>query len=336
MTPATSRSKPGCLPRLALANAVTLVLLWLSNRLGEASWLTMAFTYLPQILFIIPTTILALAFVVLRRWRAVILQLGLVAGWLVLACGLTCHYYPPPKEPWMRVTSFNIQRGHEGMDKVIETIRRHKPHVFCLQEADSTPDRPIRRQLIDAFPDYRILYSDGLVIGTKLPLVTFNRFPLQTGKPLIEAEVQFEGETYTIANVHLVAVFLDRLLVQDPARVPAHLRAAGERRDRQLSAILRYVGQRRKLILCGDFNAPANARFHGELRSVLRDSFSDAGVGFGYTIPAKFPLMRLDFIYSSPNICARTSDVDPTVASDHRAILANLTGSAGASPAEER
>ena len=55
----------------------------------------------------------------------------------------------------------------------------------------------------------------------------------------------------------------------------------------------------------------------------LKDSFAEAGFGFGYTFPAKRPWMRIDRAFGR-GVRFTGSRVGPLGASDHRPIFVDL------------
>jgi endonuclease/exonuclease/phosphatase family metal-dependent hydrolase len=233
----------------------------------------------------------------------------------------------------IKVLTLNIQRGKQGLGKVIDLIRRQDPEVICLQECDSTKEEPIVDQIRAGLPEYEITESRGVAVGSRLPVESFRVIGLPNGKPLVEARVMWRGKPVTVASVHLVAIFIDQYLFASPAKIPGHLRKAGAEREEQLQALLTHSTTVPNLILCGDFNAPANAGFHRRLGDRLTDSFATVGSGFGYTIPASFPLMRLDFVYTSHDVTPRRCEVLSEIVSDHRAVVAEMDfSSAGFQP----
>jgi endonuclease/exonuclease/phosphatase family metal-dependent hydrolase len=82
------------------------------------------------------------------------------------------------------------------------------------------------------------------------------------------------------------------------------------------------------VILCGDLNTTALSRIYRWLSAPLRDSSRLAGKGSRATYPARFPLLRLDYIFLSPEIMVREvripSDPLSRRASDHLPVAATL------------
>jgi endonuclease/exonuclease/phosphatase family metal-dependent hydrolase len=83
------------------------------------------------------------------------------------------------------------------------------------------------------------------------------------------------------------------------------------------------------VILCGDFNSVPLARVCRWFSAPLRDVFSSARKGRRRTWPAKLPLLRLDYIFTSVDINVREARVVsgglPSVASDHLPVVAGCS-----------
>jgi endonuclease/exonuclease/phosphatase (EEP) superfamily protein YafD len=279
----------------------------------------------PQVIYLLPLLIIIAWAAFAKRWRVLILQMVLL---LVMVCGpmgLVFHPQSQKADGVLRLMTFNVQLMHKGTENVLAAIRQWNPDVFCLQECNTAPERPIVDQVKAGMPGYEIAYAHGLIIGTRLPLISSRVVRLDPGRPMLEATVRFQEREIAIANVHLIPIFIDQYLLESPGIIPDHLRIAGAERERQLKLLIDYSRSvNGPLVLCGDFNAPAGAGFHRRLSEELTDGFGSAGSGFGYTIPASFPLMRLDYVYVSHEAIVQRCFVPDAVASDHRAVVADL------------
>ena len=91
--------------------------------------------------------------------------------------------------------------------------------------------------------------------------------------------------------------------------------------DEMLDLANRYKSK--PVIICGDFNDVPGSRTHRKLAEALVDSWTVAGQGEGFTIPADQPRKRIDYIWIS-----RDSKLEPlrawvpvSNASDHLPLL---------------
>ena len=77
-------------------------------------------------------------------------------------------------------------------------------------------------------------------------------------------------------------------------------------------------------IVAGDFNNPPRGLLYGRLAEQWTDAFAQAGWGSGFTFPAHFPLMRIDYLWLSPSLRAVDCYTLGTRASDHLPVVADI------------
>lgn len=78
------------------------------------------------------------------------------------------------------------------------------------------------------------------------------------------------------------------------------------------------------VILGGDFNAPQGDAVFQTLRPRLRDSFLEAGRGWGNTITADYPVLRIDQVWISDRFRPVRVAARRVPHSDHRLVLCDL------------
>jgi len=78
-------------------------------------------------------------------------------------------------------------------------------------------------------------------------------------------------------------------------------------------------------VLAGDFNSTRDMSLHYLLRDRLVDTFDVEGSGIGATVRVGGWLpLRVDFIYSTPDIDVNTARVMAMDCSDHRPMVSEL------------
>lgn len=98
-------------------------------------------------------------------------------------------------------------------------------------------------------------------------------------------------------------------------------------RLKQLDQIMEVKGLlRSKLptIVGGDFNVPQGDKVFSEIRSKLKDSFKNCGIGWGNTILNDIPVLRVDQIWMSDNFNCYSGLTKTIVNSDHKSYSVNL------------
>lgn len=78
------------------------------------------------------------------------------------------------------------------------------------------------------------------------------------------------------------------------------------------------------LVVGGDFNIPPGSIYAMPLEKRFKDAFAEAGSGYGFTFPTKFPWLRLDRFYFSRGVRPLRCSVGPNFGSDHLPVFAEI------------
>jgi endonuclease/exonuclease/phosphatase (EEP) superfamily protein YafD len=86
---------------------------------------------------------------------------------------------------------------------------------------------------------------------------------------------------------------------------------------------LAQQSRNRPIIVCGDFNDVPTSRVYRRLSGLFDDSWTLAGQGDGFTIPAEKPNKRIDYIWISKDksLVPLKMSVLQSDASDHLPVL---------------
>lgn len=123
---------------------------------------------------------------------------------------------------------------------------------------------------------------------------------------LLEALMNVHGVPVRVYNTHL-----------------QHNNQVG--RTVQVAAIMEHIGESEEpTILVGDLNARPDAPEIQPLYTNFDDAWVDGGEGPGYTIPAKAPYSRIDYILVPPEIQVQDARVLDTLASDHLPLVSTV------------
>ena len=238
----------------------------------------------------------------------------------------------------LRVMSYNIEYGHEGLDKVIAVIREQRPDIVGLQEVDvhwsERSDFADQAALLAKGTGmsyrfariYQIPNADpskpqrefGVALLSRYPIVAFTNHNItrhstqdSTAAPapmpgFLEATVNANGRTIRVFDVHL-----------DYRREP-------EVREKQIEEMLSYMpGDTGQIILTGDLNATPNAPELQPLLNRLHDTWpgsGDPGLTFSSTKSEK----KIDYVLISGRVCPMRTSVPKVHASDHFPVVVDL------------
>ncbi len=321
------------LPLLGIAtslNAVILLILWvvegvIAERLRFLVWLT----YVPQQPFGIPLLILLPWSVLARRWRLFLANITVAAAFLLTFLGFNIPFGSAghsASSPF-RLMTLNTRVGINGVDKIVRLVESESPDILCLQETrgwrgNPDPLPPILRRL----PGWNMARAGDVATVSRHPIEQVKSYPMLPlmDRAALQTTIRLPQGSVTIFNVHYNTNYRRRPEPNRSGLPRLSLRALA--RWEQTSVVLNaadpVAGPR---IVAGDFNNPPRGLTYARLSERFTDSFRAAGWGFGYTFRSDLPLMRIDYIFTSPEIGVagcRSLDSD---ASDHRAVVADLS-----------
>ena len=301
-------------------------------------WLELA-RYVPYPVYLMAAALSVFASLWLGwAWRiTALLALGLVA---TVIMGLVWGS-PDKGSQRLRVMTYNVKsyladERPESFGRIAWEVLQNDPDILVLQDAQhlidskGTMPEPVRKILGD-----RTVHTYGQYIVA-------SRYTLRDCVP---GKISFRGRTHTyvrcVVGVHGVEIDLITVHFLSPREglnATRHEGAAGlddwqqnfEDRMTQARALADVVAaSRRPVIVAGDLNAPESSPVLGALRAAgLRDAFSSAGKGYGYTqghaLRPGISFLRIDHILVSATLGVHDCFVGSKEGSEHRPVIADL------------
>lgn len=326
-----------CVVALVVAGAV---LCAVGNALGpEHFWLLAQAQYLPYPVFLAPTLMaVAISFVLGRVWRvAAMLGLALVTTTVM---GFEFHTGDAGTNR-IRVMTYNI-KGYlavdrpEGIMGIAREIALHDPDIVVLQDAADLAD------LEDQFPGTSRAIFGGQQVYSDGEYVVASRYPMRDCKsrqaPVrkrhhshVRCIVEARGVEVDVMTAHFMTPrFALSAAREGKVRAIDEWQENVEERTLQAEVLAGDVrASRNPVIIAGDFNAPESSLVVRTLLGTgLRDAFSAAGRGYGYTwghsLRSGFSFLRIDHILVGPTIAVADCFVGGDQASPHRPVIADL------------
>lgn len=338
---------------LMLAAAGLLLLSYLSQFINPAkAWFMVLFglLYIPLLLL----NLLLLAWAVHRRSRA---------GWIPLLVLLPSVFFagryvrfssrpaPPPADS-LRIVSYNVGRfalsdgtSREAcMDSVMRFLRDQDADLICLQEFYMRDASAVRSYLQRRFRGYDIGYYVYPTAKGCFGNVTLSRFPARSRGKLdfensanlaLYSDYDIRGTKLRVYNCHFqsYSISLPRIAkafksdyreaVRDTER---RMRASLLLRPRQVDRVLEDIDNcPTEAVVVGDFNDTPLSYTYRRLSRGRKDSFVEAGKGFGATYALLRPLLRIDYILYPENMAAVSHKVERRPFSDHYPIVSTLS-----------
>jgi vancomycin resistance protein VanJ len=316
--------------------------------IGERWWVTLTGLYLPRIGFALP---LPFVLVSVRLWgsrRLLWLQSISVALLIFPLMGLSPgpgRVFARREGPVLRVMSCNVKFQSARGSAVAAQARGFAADIVLLQDAPTAMDQELRK----AFDGWTVSHDGEFLLATRFHVLGIDVPPDLVypqgagGAHYVHYALATPVGPVGVLNVHTTSPrsgleevrgnglrfeLMSGRLFSGRAAGPAEWNAF--RRARQVAGIAeRADAITDAVIIAGDTNLPGLSWILGEHLGHFRDGFNQAGLGFGYTYPARRPWMRLDRILTNDRLRAIDFRVGSATGSDHRAVFAVLARDAG-------
>ncbi len=221
----------------------------------------------------------------------------------------------------LRVLTVNCSSFAYGAP--LEDLKKWNPDIVLLQEVFPHHVKRIAEGLYGGGGDYRAYLTNGVVTRYEIRREVRNprmRYQQMTVRLPSGKEVE-------VVNLHLATAATDMRLWSKEAR-STHRRNRALRRI-ELSVVLQVLEQTTSFpntptILGGDFNASATDVVHRQLIRDFEDTFSNAGRGWGNTFHRRFPIVRIDHLYTTRQFQAIACGVAVSMNTDHRMVVGDF------------
>ncbi|MEW2512057.1 endonuclease/exonuclease/phosphatase family protein [Streptomyces sp. NPDC046870] len=313
-------------PVLAVSAVLLGLVLLLHARItGRGGLGSLVETFLPWFGLFVPAV---LAGALWRRSASAVIALLLpVVVWLNLFGGLLGDKSHPGGD--LTVAEHNVGDANPDPAGTARHLVASGADVLALVELTERARGTYEKDLARAYPYHAVRGTVGL--WSKLPLsdtrpvdVKMDYGPLGDTKP---ADVKM---TYNRALRTTVATDRGPLAVY-----VAHLGSVRvlpgkgfwtDRRDRGAKALAEALAAERnkRVVLLGDLNGTVDDRALAGVASRMRSAQAEAGNGFGFTWPARFPVARIDQILVR-GVRPDSAWVLPATGSDHLPVAARIS-----------
>ena len=220
----------------------------------------------------------------------------------------------------------------DDVEKSIENlIKAANPDILCLQEY-----HPHKNVNLSNFK-HKFEKLDGR--KTKYGQAIFSNYPIinsgsiefpDTANNAIYADVVKDEDTIRIYNLHLqsshINTDVENLKREDSERLLKTLSSTFKMQQEQAELFNKHSkSSPNKVIVSGDFNNTAYSYVYRQTKGDLKDTFEEAGSGFGRTFDFKFFPTRIDFILVDESFSVNGFKTFKEKLSDHYPILAQVS-----------
>lgn len=303
--------------RLTVYSCGWLLCLWIAeNVIGERNGLTAVLAYLPQHLFYVPVALSLLVSLFTKRFRLIGLNLALTLLFCSAFMGLNVSASGTSfRRGASTVMTWNV-RSAPNLDRTFAVIQKASPNILMLQEIKA--GNPLLGRLRGS--GWHIARAADVAILSRSPITQTRSLPMLqgSGRRALMAETQLNGETISVVAVH----FATNVSGASRHHPRAYLRGSAKSRSLQVRRLLE-IAPRSKTIIAGDFNMPPRGVVYRRMARSYSDGFS-AGSGFGYTYPARLPLLRVDHVFVSHDLSVAKCRTVRTLVSDHLPVVVEM------------
>ncbi|WP_121748035.1 endonuclease/exonuclease/phosphatase family protein [Streptomyces sp. E2N166] len=293
------------------------------NRTGGLG--SLAETFLPWFGVFVPVL---LAGALWRRSACAVVALLLpVTVWLNLYGGLLGDKSHPGGD--LTVVSHNVGADNPDPAGTARDLAAAGADVLALEEITPQARGTYERELAKAYPYHAVRGTVGLwsrlpLSGTRPVDIEQDVGPLGDAKPVEARMADHRALRTTVATDQgPLAVYVAHL-----GSVRVHPRTGfwTDSRDRNARALGTALAAERneRVVLLGDLNGTMDDRAFDGITSRLHSVQDVAGDGFGFTWPAKFPVVRIDHVLVR-GVEPESSWLLPATGSDHRPVAAGIS-----------
>jgi endonuclease/exonuclease/phosphatase family metal-dependent hydrolase len=235
--------------------------------------------------------------------------------------------------PTLTVMTLNIGNGLAPPRRLVSFLRNSGADVIGLQELAVSQADAIASELIEAYP-YQELHPRGIEgrgLLSCYPLTQVSHLQLIRDRPDLLVSVCVAGVPISVVIAH----------PPPPSFHWKGLRHAEETRT-QVATLAELTMSSAPAVLLGDFNMTVQYALYADLVAAsLVDAFHTAGHGRGNTLPTRIgyvrwlrrslgwarliPILRVDYIWLTPDIAVEAAWVGRDVGSDHLPVFARVT-----------
>lgn len=279
----------------------------------------------------------------------------MILSGLVLLMGITFinKFYKfsskeyPDEDKDFKVMSYNVRLFNlfKWIDKpdvpgdILSFINDQNPDILCIQEYSSSANIDLKVYR------YKFIFMEGNKIKTGQAI--FSKFPIinqgdivfpNSNNNVIYADIKKGKDIIRVYNMHLQSIKITpdvneiseniNVINQDKSQVLLIRISKAFKQQQQQAEILKEHKKRCEypIIICGDMNNSAFSYVYRSIKGTLKDSFEEAGTGFGQTYKFRYYPARIDYIFADEKMTVKKFEsFSEFENSDHYPVMVKLT-----------
>ena len=279
----------------------------------------------------------------------------LIVSGLVLLLGITFinKFYKfsvpnfPKEEKDFTVMSYNVRllnvfkwidRDDVPLD-IVGFINDKNPDILCIQEYAPSANIDLK-----VYP-HRYIFTTGIKI--KSGQAIFSKFPIinegniifpNSNNNVVFVDIKKGKDIIRVYNMHLQSIKIspdvneideniDVIDQQKSQKLFLRISKAFKQQQQQAEIFRKHKMEcTYPIIICGDMNNSAFSYVYRSIKGNMKDTFEEAGSGFGATYKFRYYPARIDYIFADEKMTVKNFESFPDfVNSDHFPVLASLS-----------
>jgi len=280
----------------------------------------------------------------------------MILSGLVLLMGITFFnkFYKfsakeyPENEKDFTVMSYNVRllNVFKWLDRddvpqdILTFINEKNPDILCIQEFSNSANIDLKVY------SHKYIVMEGNQIKTAQAI--FSKFPIidqgnivfpNSNNNVVFVDIKKGKDIIRVYNMHLQSIKISPDVSElDEKNIDAidqgksqklinRIRKAFMQQQQQAEMIKEHKKDcPYPIIICGDMNNSAFSYVYRNIKGSLKDSFEEAGVGFGATYKFRYYPARIDYIFADNTMKVKKFESFPDFEnSDHYPIMARLS-----------
>ena len=260
----------------------------------------------------------------------------------------------PHSDNAFKVISYNVGRfsldnedltRQECMDKVLEFILDEQADIVCLQEFHVEDVDKVRSFLSRRMPEYSSEYYMFPTGQGAFGNVTLSRMPVkdkgvikfnESANLAIYTDYMTQKGSFRVYNCHfesynislsgIVRSILGKVNAGDViSQAGSKMKNSIIRRPKQVDKVFSHIENCPvPSFVCGDFNDNPMSYTYFRMTRDRKDTFVEAGSGFGATYAGLWPVLRIDYVLFPEEYKAVSNQIPRIPYSDHYPVVAEI------------
>lgn len=224
-------------------------------------------------------------------------------------------------------------------EEILSFINDKNPDILCIQEYSNSSNIDLKVYR------HRFILMDGNLIKTGQAI--FSKFPIikegnlvfpNSNNNVIYADIKKGKDIIRVYNMHLQSIKISPDVKDISDNIDVINQAKSQMLYNRISIAFAQQQQQAELfmehkakcvypiLICGDMNNSAFSYVYRNIKGDLKDSFEEAGKGFGATYKFRYYPARIDYILADKNMTVKKFEsFSDFQNSDHYPIMARLT-----------